>query len=540
MKTKHFFVALLALSIFGFGACQPNDEDSEEPTLQVSNAVLDLDNSGNAATVTVTTNQPKWIATSPKEGEWLVLEQQGNNLTVKAEKNDSYNPRQTSIIVQAGPLLEKISVKQSGSDIVLNVSPEEVNFRSSGGNYRVDIRSNAGNWSLEKENDDVSWLTIRSFKNFAEIVVEPSSEKGVRTTKLFAKSGTANREITVTQAGIGETRFVLPLFNPNPTKFELVDYERKQNNIFLQYTPPSSGFFGNSDGYFAFLYSSPIFDEETYYNISLATNSIDKIFLYSSNGADELLSQAYQDFLTEKGFKDILVDKIGRTLSANATTDLVNVKLNITTKNKAAEVVFAISNKQDQAYPTFKEFPYDNSGFLDNPEWTYEKIKLYEEQNGSEIVEDKSDAKMSMLVATLSQKFHPTFIRVYHVSTETNTTSQLMTVWNDFHLGAWELPNGSFNLTEEFMDLMTKSGFKEYSTTTSGILVYSNDAGMLIAPRGTRFTDVLNGSPVFAINYWYANKTDGDSENGKKAMMEKISKDLSEINGKFGRIGSKR
>ena len=81
---KSLFSILMLLSVLFVASCSSDDDDFVEATLEVSTAQVTLSNSSMDQTVAITTNQTKWIATSPAEGDWLMLEQQGNNLVVRA------------------------------------------------------------------------------------------------------------------------------------------------------------------------------------------------------------------------------------------------------------------------------------------------------------------------------------------------------------------------------------------------------------------------------------------------------------------------
>ena len=74
-------------------------------------------------TIAIPTNQRKWIASSPAEGEWLMLKQHGDNLVVRAMENLVVQECVSLILVMAGGAAEKVMVKQSAADIVLEISP---------------------------------------------------------------------------------------------------------------------------------------------------------------------------------------------------------------------------------------------------------------------------------------------------------------------------------------------------------------------------------------------------------------------------------
>ena len=340
MKRINFLFIPLVVVLFIVFSCK---EEVIEPILDLSQKEIKLDKTGSVITIDVATNQDNWIATSPAEGDWLYLEQHESTLSVKATENEFGKTRSTYILVQAGMLFQKIALSQLEADVVLEVSPNEINFANSGGIYRIDIRTNTEIWELEKEVESIEWLQIKTFTDFAEIVAAPNTDKNVRAAKLLAKSGSVIREITVNQVGIGNTRFILPYFNPLPTHYELLDFERSRGHHLVYFNKPKKYF----NGRYVFVYSSPIFDRFVQYNISWETNSIDEISMISSNGAEALLSQDYKDFLEENGFRNINVDQDTKSLTAEAKFESVFVKLKLTTKGDIAYLNFSFVVPQD-------------------------------------------------------------------------------------------------------------------------------------------------------------------------------------------------
>ena len=534
MKRINFLFISLVVVLLTVFSCK---EEVIDPILDLSQKEIKLDKTGSVVTIDVTTNQDNWIATSPAEGDWLFLEQHESTLSVKATENEFGRTRSTYILVQAGMMFEKITLSQLEADVVLDVSPDEINFANSGGVRSVDIRTNTSTWELEKEDANIEWLEIRTFKNFAEIAVTPNAEKDVRTTKLFARSGSVIKEITVNQVGIGNARFMLPYFEIAPTHFEIIDYEKSRGNIFMSYREPGSFMGYTYPGEYNFAYASPIFDHFVTYCILPGSHSVDTIKMKSSNGADELLSKDYKVFLEKNGFKNIIVNEKNRTLTANARLESTIVKLDLTTEGDIANLYFTLMALQDKEYPTFKEFPYDKSDRIDKKEWTKEAIKAAEIDDGSTVVDD-GDA----LWVTLDKKFHPTHTRVYFLRGKTNTdlSDQIMTVWNEPSLGVREISEGRSMLTDEFIALMKAEGFEEIGKATSGDALYGKrETGLLVVPRGVRYSNVLDGQFVFSIHYWYDDPGNFPALNSrsssKREIINNISAELKEIDKKLGR-----
>ena len=65
---KSLFSILMLLSVLFVASCS-DDNDYVEPTLEVSTTQVTLTSGSMDQTIAITTNQTKWIATSPAEGE---------------------------------------------------------------------------------------------------------------------------------------------------------------------------------------------------------------------------------------------------------------------------------------------------------------------------------------------------------------------------------------------------------------------------------------------------------------------------------------
>ena len=81
-------------------SCAKEDE-FEMPTLVLSENNITFDKGVSERNISVTTNQNSWIASSPQEGEWLSLVQDGNVLKVKVTENKMGAERTSYVLVNA-------------------------------------------------------------------------------------------------------------------------------------------------------------------------------------------------------------------------------------------------------------------------------------------------------------------------------------------------------------------------------------------------------------------------------------------------------
>lgn len=72
--TLHLFIGAMLLCLL---SCAKEDE-FELPTLVLSENTVTFDRGVGERNISITTNQSNWVASSPQEGEWLSLVQDGN------------------------------------------------------------------------------------------------------------------------------------------------------------------------------------------------------------------------------------------------------------------------------------------------------------------------------------------------------------------------------------------------------------------------------------------------------------------------------
>ena len=85
-------------------SCEPNNDDVEVATLQLSKNTLNFDKLGGEESVAITTNQTNWTYVSGLEGQWVNITKDGNNLKITALPNPEGKDRTGVILVTAGVL----------------------------------------------------------------------------------------------------------------------------------------------------------------------------------------------------------------------------------------------------------------------------------------------------------------------------------------------------------------------------------------------------------------------------------------------------
>ena len=157
-----FKKTIIPLFICGIVLCLcscAKEDEFEMPTLVLSESSVSFDKGVGERTISVTTNQNSWIASSPQEGDWLSLVQDGNVLKVKAAENKMGTERTGHVIVNANGATGKIEVRQSAADVTLDVVPTAIYLPQSGGEKVVDVTTNTSAYDVVLS-EDVTWLKI--------------------------------------------------------------------------------------------------------------------------------------------------------------------------------------------------------------------------------------------------------------------------------------------------------------------------------------------------------------------------------------------
>jgi len=202
-----YLLGCLAL-LLSLPACKDN-VDVEEATLELSTQTLTFAKDGAEQSVTVSTNKDSWSAFSPQEDNWVGLKQEGNTLKVRAKANQQGQDRQGSVIVNAGGEQRRVALRQSASEVLLDLGANRVTFPVEGGQEVVTYYANVEEFRVELPTPE-SWLTVDSrIKGRISITAQPNEGEAQRTAKINLSTGTLVREIEVVQSG--SIQYILPL-----------------------------------------------------------------------------------------------------------------------------------------------------------------------------------------------------------------------------------------------------------------------------------------------------------------------------------------
>ena len=251
---KTFYSLFLGGILLCLFSCAKEDE-FELPTLVLSENNVAFDKGVGERNISVTTNQSSWVASSPQEGDWISLVQDGNLLKVKVGENKMGAERTGYVLVNANGATGKIEVKQSAADVTLDVVPTAIYLPQTGGEKTIDVTTNSSVYEVTPS-EEVDWLKIVKSDEEIKLVAGRNDTYQKREVKLYAKSGSVTREIVVSQSGI--QRYILPI-NPGAPQdvHRIMEYELGRGSYLREYQTAMPAY--GLEEMYTFITPSPIF-----------------------------------------------------------------------------------------------------------------------------------------------------------------------------------------------------------------------------------------------------------------------------------------
>ena len=524
--TLHLFIGAMLLCLL---SCAKEDE-FELPTLVLSENTVTFDRGVGERNISITTNQSNWVASSPQEGEWLSLVQDGNVLKVKVAENKMGAERTSYVLVNANGTTAKVEVRQSAADVTLEVVPTAIYLPQMGGEKIVDVTTNSSVYEVTPS-EEVSWLKIFKHDEEIKLVAERNDTYLNREVKLYAKSGAETREITVTQSGI--QRFILPI-NPGMPQdvHKIMEYEVGRGSYLREYQTAMPSY-GLEDTY-TFITPSPVFTLIQYCSPDGVTPSQIICIGDGTTAVEAAKDKAFEKFLTDNGY--VRSNSASNKEYVNEKA-LLSLKVYISEKpgNQGVNLTFKPIVKQVGEYKTFDKIPFYPLELLQKDNVKIAQVEQYEANAGSKEEErsfnEHKKTEVSQLQYTLKGTPGPSdaYSRIHlFYTTDKNgkTPDKLGSVqigallFKDVSLGLWKYGN-KWLITNEFQKKLGEEGFSFLRSSGNTHFFVRQHDHLLIAV--TRVAD--NNVPVLALLYNYDPSVSGAGSKAVKAQ-EKMMQNM--------------
>ncbi|WP_311415995.1 BACON domain-containing protein [Hoylesella shahii] len=526
-----FKKTIIPLFICGIVLCLcscAKEDEFEMPTLVLSESSVSFDKGVGERTISVTTNQNSWIASSPQEGDWLSLVQDGNVLKVKVAENKMGTERISHVIVNANGATGKIEVRQSAADVTLDVVPTAIYLPQSGGEKVVDVTTNTSAYDVVLS-EDVTWLKIIKGDEEIKLVAERNDSYLNREVKLYAKSGNQTREIVVSQSGI--QRFVLPI-NPGLPQdvHKIMEYELGRGSYLREYQSAMPAY--GLEEMYTFITPSPIFTLMQYSSADGITPSQIITVGDGATAVEAVKDKAFAKFLADNGY-----------VRSNSSSDreyvndkeLLALKVYISEKvgNQGVNLTFTPVMKQVGDYKTFDRLPYYPLELLQDDNVKLAQVEKYEQDAGSKEEErsfnENKNTEVSQLQYTLKANSDASapYSRIhifYTTGKDGKSPAKLGSVqigallFKDTSLGLWKYGN-KWVVTNEFKKKLGDEGFSYLRSAGNTHYFVRERDHLLIAVLSV----VDNNVPVLALLYNYDASVQGAGTKALKAQNKMVS-----------------
>ncbi len=507
-------------------SCAKEDE-FEMPTLVLSENSITFDKGVSERNISVTTNQASWIASSPQEGDWLSLVQDGNVLKVKATENKMGSERTSYVLVNANGASGKIAVTQSAADVTLDVAPDAIYLPQTGGEKTVDITTNSSVYDVTTS-EEVSWLKIVKGEEEIKLIAERNDTYQKREVKLYAKSGSVIREIVVSQSGI--QRYILPIYPGVPQdEHKIMDFELGRGSFLREYQTAMPAY-GLEETY-TFITPSPIFTLIQYCSSDGVTPSQIISIGDGRKAVDAVKDKAFDKFLTDNGY---VRSNSQSDREYTNDKDLLSLKVYISEKenNEGVNLTFTPIMKQIGEYKTFSKLPYYPLTLLQKDNVKLAQVEDYEQKAGSTEEERSTNeyktSEISQIQYKLKASTDPTAaygrIHIFYTTDKNGDAPDNLgsvqigaLLFKETSLGVWKYGN-KWVATKEIKKLLGEEGFSFLRTSGNNHFFVRESDHLVID-----ITCVLdNNTPVLALLYSFDPSVSSAGSKAVKAQAKMI------------------
>ena len=182
------------------------NQAGKDVVFTLSDQQLNAETAGLEKTIEFESNTD-WTASS--DASWLTVTPASGkasdakvSITIKAEKNDTFDARTAKVNVTAGKKSAVITVNQAGKDVVFTLSDQQLNAETAGLEKTIEFESNT-DWTASS---DASWLTVTPASgkaSDAKVSITIKAEKNTlaktRNAKVSVSAGSKSAVITVNQ-----------------------------------------------------------------------------------------------------------------------------------------------------------------------------------------------------------------------------------------------------------------------------------------------------------------------------------------------------
>lgn len=141
-----------------------------------------------------------YVWTINHKPDWVDIDENENDFTIKVASNQTGEAREGSITIQSGKQLAQVIIKQLGYATQMRASENSLKFSSSGGRKAITIATDGCGWKAQSPD----WVTVSTVTNYDDdVVISCQRNTGeYRTGSVVFKEDNVSAIVYITQGGI--------------------------------------------------------------------------------------------------------------------------------------------------------------------------------------------------------------------------------------------------------------------------------------------------------------------------------------------------
>ncbi len=469
--------------------------------------------------VSVQTNEESVVAISNRD--WITAVPEGKSVKLVYDENKVIGQRDAVVLVQAGDLVKALKVTQEGNALDVTTVPEAIVLEPWDSEVTISVRVNGEGWSCTSATD---WIQVTSLPWKKEVILRAESNKsgGERQSELIFQVEGETGTVAVPVKQKEWPLFLLPYIDFEYGTMSLISrFEMERRSMIKQTLTGSVTFTTTSP-----MMSQIAYSFSTKGVMTAAQAYIAADYTTTDEDGETMITEETMHVIDSALLAEGFTEKQGKLRYFDPSTRVV---ASIKDHTYDPNIEYIYIPKQPQAYKTFDKIPYIPVAFGAD----YSEVQKFEQENGGVYFPDGDsydDANglcfFEYKVPGSKQIKSRNYFLTWDAKKEkVGILLATFQEWSDINLVYWEY-NGRLNITEEFLALCEKDGFKYNGKTSDGKMdVFINaDKGIQMKTQFAHFEGEEDPSLVIMMQPHVSSNTQTSALDHKMTQMKKLWK----------------
>lgn len=469
--------------------------------------------------VSVQTNEESVVAISNRD--WITAVPEGKSVKLVYDENKVIGQRDAVVLVQAGDLVKALKVTQEGNALDVTTVPEAIVLEPWDSEVTISVRVNGEGWTCTSATD---WIQVTSLPWKKEVILRAESNKsgGERQSELIFQVEGETGTVAVPVKQKEWPLFLLPYIDFEYGTMSLISrFEMERRSMIKQTLTGSVTFTTTSP-----MMSQIAYSFSTKGVMTAAQAYIAPDYTTTDEEGETMITEETMHVIDSALLAEGFTEKQGKLRYFNPSTRVV---ASIKDHTYDPNIEYIYIPKQPQAYKTFDKIPYIPVAFGAD----YSEVQKFEQENGGVYFPDGDsydDANglcfFEYKVPGSKQIKSRNYFLTWDAKKEkVGILLATFQEWSDINLVYWEY-NGRLNITEEFLALCEKDGFKYNGKTSDGKMdVFINaDKGIQMKTQFAHFEGEEDPSLVIMMQPHVSSNTQTSALDHKMTQMKKLWK----------------